>query len=216
MNCVTDSKPLNCDDFGPMDKAKVHQVLATWFATCERNEFSLDSRMNRWFEADADFDQQLAENFTELCNDAVKGKLDDWAEHPHGRLALILLLSAIPRRIFAGSPAAYRGDRAALKLCEQGVASDQYHKLTAVQQLFFFMPLQNAESLKVQEASVRIYTSLAKRVSKTLRETFETMRLFAELRRDVIATHGRFPHRDAALGRDSNVKIQVTGELAAV
>jgi uncharacterized protein (DUF924 family) len=196
-----------------MDKAKVHQVLATWFATCERNEFSLDSRMNRWFEADDDFDQQLAENFTELCNDAAKGKLDDWAEHPHGRLALILLLDAFPRRIFKDSPTAYRGDRAALKLCEQGVAKDQYHKLTAIQQLFFFLPLQHAESLKVQQASVRIYSSLAKRVSDTLRASFETMQQFAELRRDVIETHGRFPHRDNALGRDSNVKIPVTGEL---
>jgi uncharacterized protein (DUF924 family) len=190
-----------------MDKTTVHQVLATWFANCERNELGLDSRMNRWFETDAEFDQILTERFSELCNDAAKGKLDDWADHPHGRLALILLLDVFPRRIFGDSPAAYRGDRAALKLCEQGVAKDQYHKLTAIQQMFFFMPLQHAESLKVQRASVKVYGSLAKRVSKTLRVTFETVHQFAELRHDVIAEHGRFPHRDAPLGRDSKVDI---------
>ena len=196
-----------------MDKAKVHQVLAPWFANSERNEYSLDSRMTRWFEDDADFDQQLKDNFSELCNEAAKGKLDDWADHPHGRLALILLLDVFPRRIFKDSPAAYRGDRAALKLCEQGVAKDQYHKLTAVQQIFFFMPLQHSESLKVQKASVKVYGSLAKRVSATLRSTFETLAQFAELRHDVIAEHGRFPHRDAVLGRDSSTKIPVTNEL---
>ena len=185
-----------------MDKEKVHQVLSVWFADRERDEYDLDSRMKRWFDPDPAFDAELKEKFSELCNDAAKGELDDWAEHPHGRLALILLLDSIPRRIYPGTGLAYRGDRKALKHCEQGVAKDQFHKLTAVQQMFFFMPLQHAESLKVQKASVKIYSSLARRVSETLRATFETLQQFAELRYDVIAEHGRFPHRDEILGRE--------------
>jgi uncharacterized protein (DUF924 family) len=65
------------------------------------------------------------------------------------------------------------------------------------------MPLQHAESLKVQENSVRVYSTLAKRVSDTLKETFLTTAQFAELHRDIIEKFGRFPHRNPALGREN-------------
>ncbi len=187
-----------------MDKRKVQQVLEVWFATRERDDYNLDSRMKRWFDPDPVFDAELREKFSELCDDAAFDKLDDWAEHPLGRLALILLLDMFPRRIYRDTSQAYRGDRKALKLCEQGVARDQFHKLTAIQQMFFFMPLQHAESKRVQKASVKIYSSLARRVSGTLRATFETVAQFAELRSDIIETHGRFPHRDDILNRNND------------
>jgi uncharacterized protein (DUF924 family) len=120
-----------------------------------------------------------------------------------GRLALILLLEQFPRRIYKDSPDAFRGDRKAMTLCQQGVANDAYRELNAVQQLFFFMPLQRAESIKIQQTSVKIYNALSSNASSTLRDTFETVAHFAELRRDVIAKFGRFPHRNAPLGRSN-------------
>ena len=69
--------------------------------------------------------------------------------------------------------------------------------------MFLFMPLQRAESIKVQQTSVKVFNSLANRVSETMRDTFETVAQFAELRRDIIAEYGRFPHRDHALGRSA-------------
>lgn len=186
-----------------MSTPQIQEVLDFWFATRALDEPTIDSRMERWFEEDGDFNLELAERFTDLTEMALRGELDDWAATPKGRLALILLLEQFPRRIYPGDRDAFRGDQKALKLCELGVANDAYRKLSSVEQLFFFMPLQRAESMKVQQTSVKVFNSLARRVSATMRDTFETVAQFAELRRDIIAEFGRFPHRNAPLGRDN-------------
>ena len=186
-----------------MDTSYINEVLEFWFADRDLSEPTLDSRMTRWFNSDEKFDAELADRFTSLAELALTGELDDWAERPLGRLALILLLEQFPRRIYKDSPDAFRGDRKAMTLCQQGVANDAYRELNAVQQLFFFMPLQRAESIKIQQTSVKIYNALSSNVSSTLRDTFETVAHFAELRRDVIAKFGRFPHRNAPLGRSN-------------
>ncbi|TDJ43229.1 MAG: DUF924 domain-containing protein [Gammaproteobacteria bacterium] len=186
-----------------MDTSYINEVLEFWFAVRDLSEPTLDSRMTRWFNSDEQFDAELADRFTSLTELALTGKLDDWAERPLGRLALILLLEQFPRRIYKDSPDAFRGDRKAMALCQQGVANDAYRELNAIQQLFFFMPLQRAESIKIQQTSVKIYNALSSNVSSTLRDTFETVAQFAELRRDVIAKFGRFPHRNAPLGRSN-------------
>ena len=204
MNRVTDPGGSSCHDHRSMDKQNIQHVLEVWFATRERDAYNVDSRMSRWFDSDPEFDAALKEQFEGLCDDAAFDKLDAWAEHPLGRLALILLLDMFPRRIYRDTSQAYRGDKKALKLCEQGVAKDHFQKLTAIQQLFFFMPLQHAESKRVQKAAVKIYSSLARRVSGTQQATFETIAQFAELRSDIIEAHGRFPHRDQILDRGEN------------
>ena len=75
--------------------------------------------------------------------------------------------------------------------------------LPPIQRSFFYMPLQHAESLKVQDKGVELFTKLAEAVSPTFRETFETMAQFAELHRDIIRQFGRFPHRNKLLGREN-------------
>lgn len=185
-----------------MHNTQIQAVLEFWYAVRQLDELTLDSRMNCWFGGDESFDRELTDRFTGLTEQALAGKLDSWADSAKGRLALILLLEQFPRRIYGDDKRAYLGDRKALKLCEQGVANDSYKELNALEQLFFFMPLQRSESLKVQQTSVKIYTALASRVSSTLRDTFETVAQFAELRRDIIAEFGRFPHRNKSLGRD--------------
>ena len=184
-----------------MSKSQIDSILTFWFAVRQLDELTLDSRMNCWFGNDKAFDTHLAERFTALTEEALSGQLDGWANTAQGRLALILLLEQFPRRIYGDDLRAYRGDRKALKLCEQGVANDSYKELNALEQLFFFMPLQRSESIKVQQTSVKIYNALAGRVSSTLRNTFDTVAQFAELRRDIIAEFGRFPHRNTPLGR---------------
>jgi uncharacterized protein (DUF924 family) len=188
------------DDFR-MSEYDYEQLLSHWFAARDRNQLTVDSRMNSWFGNDPGFDADVSERYCGLVDQALKGELDHWAEQPRGRLALILLLCQFPRHIYKHSKQAFRGDRKALKLCEQGVASGDYKKLSELEQLFFFMPLQRIESLKIQQTSVKIFEALTTRVSETLRDTFDTVAQFAELRHDIIAEFGRFPHRNATLGR---------------
>ncbi len=184
------------------------ELLQFWFADRERSELTVDSRMASWFGNDPAFDAEVAERFCGLVDRALRGELDSWAAEPRGRLALILTLCQLPRHIYKHSKQAFRGDRKALKLCEQGVAAGSYKSLTELEQLFFFMPLQRIESLKIQQTSVKIFAALTKRVSDTLRDTFDTVAQFAELRHDIIAEFGRFPHRNAALGRETTGEEQ--------
>jgi uncharacterized protein (DUF924 family) len=162
---------------------------------------TIDSRMDRWFTADPEFDALIRQEFGPLVDQASKGVLNAWAEDPEGRLALILLLDQFRRNIHRGTPRAFSRDAQAVQLCVEGAANGAYKKLTPLQQAFYFMPLQHAESLKIQQRSVKIYEGMLANVSETLRATFATFAQFAELHHDIIAAHGRFPHRNRILGR---------------
>ena len=171
--------------------------------------------MDRWFGSDPDMDQQIRDQFGDLVARASTGELDHWSGTPEGRLALIILLDQFRRNIYRGSADAFNEDKRALRLCVEGIVEKIYKKLSPEQQIFFFMPLQHAESRKVQEKSVNIYRALANRVSETLRETFLTTAQFAELHHDIIEQFGRFPHRNEALGRENTPEEEqyLSGEI---
>jgi uncharacterized protein (DUF924 family) len=116
---------------------------------------------------------------------------------------LILLLDQFRRNIYRNTAAAFAMDKAALKLCVEGAMEKKDLGLTPIQRVFFYMPLQHAESRKVQAKAVEIYQRLVAAVSPTYRETFETIAQFAELHHDIIQQFGRFPHRNKLLGREN-------------
>lgn len=184
-----------------MQDEAIRRILDFWFSASELDAPQIDSRMERWFGSDPALDQRIGEEFGGLVEDAIEGKLDDWAKTTEGRLALILLLDQFCRNIHRGTARAFAGDKRALRLCVEGSMNNDYRTLPAIQRVFFFMPLQHAESSAVQDKSVRIYNALAEGVSETLRETFLTFAHFAELHRDIVEQFGRFPHRNRHLGR---------------
>ncbi len=186
-----------------MQDEAIRRILDFWFSAAELDAPQIDSRMERWFGSDPALDQQIRTEFGPLVQRALAGELDGWATSAEGRLALILLLDQFCRNIHRGSAMAFAGDRRALKLCIEGSMGNEYRTLSPVQRVFFFMPLQHAESAGVQDKSVRIYNALAEGVSDTLRETFLTFAQFAELHRDIVARFGRFPHRNRVLGRSN-------------
>lgn len=198
----TDPLSVTCHHCG-MSDADINRVLDFWFSGTSLDRPNIDSRMDRWFGSDPGLDQAIASRFGDLVARASAGELDHWADSPRGRLALIIVLDQFRRNMFRGTADAFSQDKRALKLCVEGTVNSDYKKLSAEQQLFFFMPLQHAESRTVQEKSVSIYRALANRVSETLRETFLTTAQFAELHRDIVEEFGRFPHRNEVLGREN-------------
>ena len=187
-----------------MSHSEIQRVLDFWFSDAELNSPEIDSRMDRWFGSSEELDEQISTQFGGLIEQASDGELDEWAETPAGRLALIIILDQFRRNIFRGEAAAFTHDKKALKLAIEGTISGAHKELSPLQKMFFFMPLQHAESLKIQEKSVGIFNALAESVSETLRETFLTAAHFAELHRDIVAEFGRFPHRNAVLGRENS------------
>jgi uncharacterized protein (DUF924 family) len=188
------------------DTIRIERILSFWFRDSTLSAPQIDARMEIWFGDNSSFDQEIEQEFADDVVRASEGELQHWADQPRGCLALILLLDQFRRNIYRNTPAAFEKDRAALKLCVEGAMAKADKGLTAIERVFFFMPLQHAESRKVQAKSVALFRRLAKTVSGSHRETFETIAQFAELHNDIVQQFGRFPHRNKLLGRENTAE----------
>jgi uncharacterized protein (DUF924 family) len=197
-----DSEGNNADSgLNDADHERIEAVLRFWFKEHELSAPQIDGRMDVWFGEDSVFDEQIVREFSADVERACSGELDDWADHPRGRLALIILIDQFRRNIYRNQPEAFAHDNLALKLCVEGAMEKKDRGLSPIERVFFYMPLQHAESRKVQQKSREIFSKLADAVSPTFRETFETVAQFAELHADIVDQYGRFPHRNGILNR---------------
>lgn len=188
------------------DQGRIETIISFWFRERELSAPQIDRRMEVWFSEDPVLDHEIEKEFGDDVAAACEGKLNHWAVEPHGRLALIILIDQFRRNIHRGTAEAFSKDRLALKLCVEGAMEKKDKGLSPIQRVFFYMPLQHAESKKVQEKSVELYNRLAEAVSPTYRETFLTVAQFAELHKDIVDQFGRFPHRNAILGRENTAE----------
>lgn len=179
----------------------IDRVLGLWFAEKELGAPQIDARMETWFSENPELDARLRYEFGDLISQASEGRLSSWAESARGRLALILLIDQFRRNVYRGTAKAFSHDRLALRLAVEGIVERLDRDLSHIERVFFYMPLQHAESLRVQEKSVQVFNALAREVSPTLTETFETFAQFAELHCDIIRQFRRFPHRNRILER---------------
>jgi uncharacterized protein (DUF924 family) len=129
--------------------------------------------------------------------------LDVWCASPRGRLALILLLDQLPRNLFRGQARAFATDAAACACTLAGIDVGHDRALAHVERSFFFLPLQHAEDLALQDLSVAMCQALAQDAPPELRTALDEGVEYAVLHRDLIARFGRFPHRNRVLGRSS-------------
>ncbi len=185
------------------DQTRIDAILSFWFREQELSAPQIDRRMDIWFGDDAAFDHEIRTEFASDVACASEGQLAHWAQEPRGRLALILLLDQFRRNIYRDTAQAFELDRIALKLCVEGAMEGKDRGLSHIQRAFFYMPLQHAESVKIQSKGCELYNKLAEAVSPTFRETFSTIAQFAELHRDIVEQFGRFPHRNKLLGRSN-------------
>ena len=185
------------------DQLRIQKILSFWFREQALSAPQIDGRMDVWFGDNPYFDAEIVQEFADDVAEASDGKLGHWAHTPTGRLALILLLDQFRRNIHRGTAEAFSKDKVALKLCIEGAMGNRDSGLAPIHRVFFYMPLQHAESRKVQKKSVELYNRIASAVSPTYRETFETIAQFAELHADIIMQFGRFPHRNKLLNRQN-------------
>ena len=185
------------------DEQRIDEILSFWFKEQELSAPQIDRRMDTWFGEDPLFDHEIEKEFAADIEQACAGELNHWADEPRGRLALIILIDQFRRNIYRNTAKAFSMDKLALKLCVEGAMEKKDKGLTPIQKVFFYMPLQHAESAKVQAKSVELFERLAESVSPTYQETFLTIAQFAELHRDIIDQFGRFPHRNKLLGREN-------------
>jgi uncharacterized protein (DUF924 family) len=182
-------------------------VLAFWFANGPASETEVRALMKRWFGSNSEFDAYIGLHFAALMTAAAQSDLADWAATPRGRLALILLLDQFPRSVHRGTSAAFAQDALALDLTVAGIGAGLDQTLSPLERLFFYMPMQHSESLAIQQQSVAQFEELAASASEPfLHKALAGSADFARQHRDIIAEFGRFPHRNAVLGRSNTPK----------
>ena len=198
----------------PTDPA-ARRLLDAWFGDTRERVEAIAGRMGFWFSPNAARDADLGERFATTCGRALAGDLDGWARTPRGRLALVLALDQLPRNLQRGTAAAFAGDDRALALCLEGHAAGVERRLARIERVFFWMPLQHAEDVALQDLGVRLYDTLAAN-DRDHAELWEGFAAYARRHRDIIRRFGRFPHRNGALGRATTADearwLEETGE----
>lgn len=150
-----------------------------------------------WFTKNAAFDQLVRDRFYADYVAAAAGDLEQWLSSASGNLAYIILLDQFPRNMFRGAPRAFATDHLALASARSSIDRGFDHALSPLQRAFVYLPFEHSENLADQERAVELFEALP--------EDAETggMVDYARRHRDVIARFGRFPHRNAILGRTS-------------
>ena len=147
----------------------------------------------QWWKVDPEFDQLIADRFGDLHCQAVRVELFDWRSDPKGRLAEVIVLDQFSRNIYRGTGRAFESDALALALAQEAVATQADIGLTEVERTFLYMPYMHSESGKIHEVAERLF------LEYTPKSNYEF-----ELRHKVIIDRfGRYPHRNAILGRES-------------
>lgn len=152
----------------------------------------------RWFAKSDAFDEALRARFGRRVEEAAAGTLDHWRNVPEGALARILLLDQLPRNLYRETPAMFAADPMAREAADAAIAAGHDKAFARDLRTFFYLPFMHSEDMADQERSLALYEALGDADSLK----------FAEVHADAIRRFGRFPHRNAILGRDTTPEEQ--------
>lgn len=169
------------------DPRLIRRILSFWFADGPAVSREV------WFKANPSFDKEISRRFRRTYERAAAGELDGLAENAEGSLALVLLLDQFPRNLFRGTAGAFASDGPARAVARHALKRGFDRPLPPAQRLFLYLPFEHSEDLADQEQSVALFAALGDA------EWLD----YAKRHRDIVARFGRFPHRNAALGRPS-------------
>ncbi|MEB0227912.1 DUF924 family protein [Pseudomonas sp. 10S4] len=181
-------------------------LLEWWFGSSESPDDVAADKGKLWFGKRDSQDLEAQTRFGDWVEQALAGGLTDWAQRPEGWLALVLLLDQLPRMIFRDTPKSFSGDLRAQALVAQGIAADFDRQLRPIQRVFIYLVFEHCENLAVQNEAVSRFIELVAQQPEADRTVFADNLDYAERHQKVIARFGRFPHRNAVLGRESTAE----------
>lgn len=160
------------------------QVLKFWFEEIEPVQ---------WWVKDTAFDQLITERFGDLHQQAAACELWQWRETPEGRLAEVIVLDQFSRNMYRDTPQAFASDPMALTLAQEAIAAGADKALSPIQRSFLYMPFMHSESLAIHEVAEQLYKANGEQSNYEFEIKHKT----------IIEQFGRYPHRNAILGRES-------------
>ncbi len=183
--------------------ADAASLLTCWFGTADVSGPIAPSSMERWFRNDPAFDATLRERFGALVERASRDELTGWESSAPGALARVLLLDQLPRNLYRSDARAFASDGLARTVADRCLARGFDQRVSTLARAFFYLPFEHGETIASQERAVAAFEALAATAPPALAEAAAAMLRYAHAHRDVIIRFGRFPHRNAALGRES-------------
>lgn len=193
----------NSRTLSPKDSAEISAIHAFWFDQPAHEPAQLMEKFRRWYQGGAEVDREIRERFSHSVERALANELTAWESDVSGRLALILLLDQFTRNLFRDTPRAYAGDEKARQLALELIAGPLYLTLPLEQRLFCLMPLIHSEAVSLHVRAAELALDFLHDAPAQLRAAWRIGAERSEHYRDVIQRFGRFPHRNAILGRTS-------------
>ena len=160
----------------------IQQVLTFWF---DKNGYA------QWFGRDDDFDAEIAAQFKTCHHHVLAGHCTDWLDSVDGRLASIIVLDQFSRNLYRGTAAAFAGDGEARAIAQAAIAKGEDQRREHDRRLFYYLPFEHSENREDQALSLKMLSAMG----------IDHVTEAAQIHFDIIARFGRFPHRNAALGR---------------
>ncbi|GLQ90924.1 DUF924 family protein [Dyella flagellata] len=174
-------------------------VLAFWFDS---------SHHEHWFAVDPAFDTAIRTSFADTWRLATEGRLEHWADTPQGWLALLIVLDQFSRNLYRRDRRAWTQDLQAQRLALWGIEEGFDLCLPPLQRVFAYLPLEHAEDIGLQQRCVALFEALCRDLSPEQRHSYTGYLDYAQRHAAVIERFGRFPHRNALLGRTSSPQEQ--------
>ncbi len=180
----------------PTKDPRAGQVLRFWFVA----DSEYGKRRKEWFQKNAAFDTEIQARFLALHEEGAERRLSHWKDDLADCLALIVLLDQFPRNMFRGTARAFASDALALDAARHALARGYDREMLPVERMFAYLPFEHSEALEHQLLACELTRPL-----EMFEETHDVYR-YAERHRDIVARFGRFPHRNAVLGRPSTAE----------
>lgn len=183
-------------------------VLETWFKDDNSGRMDL-AQPKRWFMGGASLDQKLKSLYSQTLKLAGADKLDHWLESAQGTLALIIVLDQFNRNINRGHAAAFEHDAKAVAASKHALDRGYVEQLPISQRMFCYMPFEHDESNESQAQSVALFKQLKEDAPAEFSEFADRALASAIEHKDIIVKFGRYPHRNAVLGRSNTEEEEV-------
>lgn len=186
------------------DQKLIQAILHFWFGDEHEYANPAPERFELWFHPEPVTVQWIREHYQQHIEAAANGDYDHWLETIQGQLAIIIMLDQWTRFIYENQPEAFKYDVQALAIAMEGAQQEHEHDLTLIERAFYYFPFLHAESDLIAANAVHAYSILEQYALKETKETYQKFLDIAVHHAKIIHTYGRFPTRNATLGRESS------------
>ena len=189
-----------------MSSGIISAITTFWLSDSRDGPDRALARHDWWYDGGPAVDEEIRVRFGDLVPRACERELMDWRYTPNGALALVLLLDQFTRNLCRGTPGAYSGDRCAFEVVRHAIGDGLDRKLHPVAAIWLYHPFHHAEDVAAQDRGLGLLRALRQHAEPVWHGYVERSIAGWTRHRDVVARFGRFPHRNAVLGRDSTME----------